>query len=145
MGCSWQTNWVKAKISLLNMHRLMIHKCLKVSRRYLDSYLSCCSKTKNLLWTMAPLCWILIVFSNRGPLVKKIFSLSAITQTRIQISSWKSKHIFIMSFSKFKKKNLAITQSSCQLQPILAETLDISYLLKYFEKKKTGEVLDLYE
>ena len=55
-----------------------------------------------------------------------IFSYSAITQIRIKISSWNFQHMFIMCLCKFDKKILAITQTACQPQPILAKTLDVS-------------------
>ena len=74
----------------------------------------------------SPWCWISIKFSNRGPLVTKIFSLSALNQTRIKISFWNFQHLFITCLCKFDKKILAIFQTACPPQPILAETLDAS-------------------
>ena len=36
------------------------------------------------------------------------------------------RHLFITCLCKFDKKNLAIAQSACQLQPISAKTLEVS-------------------
>ena len=73
--------------------------------------------------TLGNCCWCL---PRVGLLLQQIFTHSAITQTRIKISSWNFQHMFIMCLCKFAKKNLAITERSCQPRPILAKTLDVS-------------------
>ena len=56
----------------------------------------------------------------------QIFSHLAVNQTKIKISFWYFQHLFITSLRKFFEKILAITQTACQLRPILAKTLDAS-------------------
>ena len=79
---------------------------LKISRSYLDSCLIYGYITKNLL--------------------QQIFSLSALNQTRIKISSWNFQHLFITCLCKFDSRILAIFRAACPPRPISAETLDAS-------------------
>ena len=56
--------------------------------------------------------------------------------------------MFIICLCKFDKKILAINQTACQPWPILAKTLDTfskRICWDILKRKKTGEVLDLYE
>ena len=79
----------------------------------------CCNK-----WThvgLVDLCWTTWVHW-----LQQIFSHLTLNQKWIEISAWNFQHLFIICLRKFDKKILAIAQSACQPQPILAETLDAS-------------------
>ena len=121
-----QSRPISAKIFLSNLHRHMMNICWKFQK---DIWI--------LVWVIAE--WLKICCISRptlgihqqqlprvGLLLQQIFSHSAISQTRIKISSWNFHHMFIMCLCKFDKKILAITQTACQPRPILAETFDVS-------------------
>ena len=67
-----------------------------------------------------------LIWPKRVHWLQQMFSHLAVNQTRIKISFWKFQHLFIMCLCKFGKKISAITQTACQLRPILGETLDAS-------------------
>ena len=104
MGCGWQAGWVMAKILLSNLHWHMMNKCWK----FQDS-------TLILVWVMAE--WLKICCNHWTPTaqmgpecasgvhwLQQIFSQSAITQTRIKLSSCNFQQFFIMCLCKFGKK-----------------------------------------
>ena len=141
MGRGWQAVWVLAKIFLSNLHRHMMNECWKFQEFILI-----------LVWLTAE--WLKIYCNSTptlgkhqrqlprvGLLLQRIFSHSAITQTRIKISSWNFEHLFIMCLCKFDKKNLAIAQSACQLQPISAKTLEVSSNPIYWDIWKRKEMV----
>ena len=72
---------------------------------------------------VAELCWN---SASGGHWLQQIFSLSALNQTRIKISSWNFQHLFITCLCKFDKKILAIFQMAYPPRPILSETLNVS-------------------
>ena len=126
MGHSRQADWVMAKFFLSNLHRHMINICWKFQEDILILVWLIAEWLKiycNSRPTLGNCCWCL---PRVGLLLQQIFSDSAITQTKIKISSWNFQHMFIMCLCKFDKKILAITQTACQPRPISAKTLDIS-------------------
>ena len=76
--------------------------------------------TKAAFWTKAQ---SLVLFLFK---LFRIFNHSAVTQTRIKISSWNFLHKLIIYMCKFDKKFLAVTESTYQLQFILPKTLNFS-------------------
>ena len=138
MGCGWQAGWVLAKIFSSNLHRHVMNKCWKFQE---DSLI--------LVWFIAE--WLKICCNQWTPKVhqgliytfgvhwlQQIFSLSALNQTRIKISSWNFQNLFIKCVCKFDTKILTITQPACQPWPILAETLEASsnHICRDISKRK---------
>ena len=123
---SWQAVWVMAKNFSPNLHKHMMNKCWKFQKDILilvwfraERLKICCDQwppVAELYWNSA----------SGGHWLQQIFSLSALTQTRIKISSWNFQHLFITCLCKVDKKILAIFWMACPPRPISAKTLNAS-------------------
>ena len=126
MGRSWQANWAMAKIFVSNLRKHAMDKCWKFQADisihiwFRAKWLKICCYQ----WTqIAQNCQKCAIWVH---LLQQFFSHLALNQIWIEISAWNFQHMFITCLRKFDKKILIIAQSACQLQPILAETLDAS-------------------
>ena len=117
----WQADWAMA-----SLRKLVINKCWKFQ-----------ADISIHIWFRAN--WLKIYYNQWTQvaqnhqkcatwvhLLQQFFSHLALNQIWIEISAWNFQHLFITCLRKFDKKILAIAQSACQLQPILAETLNAS-------------------
>ena len=108
MGRSWQANWAMAKIFFSNLHKHVMNKCWKFQADILihiqirAKWLKiCCNQ-----WTQ--------VVQNYQKCttwvhwLQQIFSLWALAQIWIKISSWNFQRLFITYFYKFDKEDLAV-------------------------------------
>ena len=126
MGRGWQADWAMTKIFLSNLRKHVMNKCWKFQADisihiwFRAKWLKICCNQWTHVVQHESICptWV--------HWLQQIFSYLALNQKWIKISAWNFQHLLITCLHKLDKKILAIAQSACQLQPILAKTLDAS-------------------
>ena len=126
MGHGWQADWALAKIFESNLHRHVMNKCWKFQEDILILVWFRAERLKICCIQWPPDAEFQQSSATEGHWLQQIFSLSALNQTRIKVSTWKFQHLFITCLCKFDLKILAIFWMACLPWPILAQTLNAS-------------------